>query len=181
MSDLDVLKRLIQGKALITLEDHYNGKKKVTLREPQTENSYLELHNVPYDSLVIDLDSAFSNDNFFQGSQGECKRADFIIVSEDIKKIVFIEMKRATAPLKNIIKQLKGSLCAFEYTQSIIKHFFGKNDYLRDYEHRYVSVTQTGLKKRKTEMTPTAGRHDAPEKPLKLSWANQIQFKMIAA
>lgn len=91
MSDLDILKRLIQGKALITLEDHYNGKKKVTLREPQTENSYLKLHNVPYDSLVIDLDSAFSNDNFFQGSQGECKRADFIIVSEDIKKLPLLK------------------------------------------------------------------------------------------
>ena len=181
LSDSDVLKRLIQGRALIALEDHYNGKKKVVLKEPQTEDSFLELHNIPDDSIVIDLDGAFSNDNFFQGSQGECKRADFIVISEIKKKILFIEMKRAKAQLNDIVKQLKGSLCAFEYTQSIVKQFFNKDNFLLDYELRFISVTQTGSKKGKTKIEKTAGRHDSPERPLKLSWANQIQFNKIAA
>ncbi len=78
MSDSTILKRLLNEIALVDLEDHYRGKKKVTLREPQEDNSYLEIFNIPQDSIVIDLDRAFSNSNFYIGSQGECKRADFI-------------------------------------------------------------------------------------------------------
>ncbi len=181
MSDTTILKRLLKEASLVELEDHYPGKKKVTLREPQADDSYLEVFNVPQDSIVIDLDRAFSNSNFYIGSQGECKRADFIIISEYARKILFIELKKSNEKLHYIIKQLKGALCAFEYTQSIVKHFFDENNFLDNYEKRFISVTRTTPGKRKTSIEKDTKVHNSPDEPLALKWTTSIQFNKIAS
>ena len=180
MPDINVLERLFNNNAKITIEDHY-GKKKVVLKEHQAQDSVVEIQNIPDDAVVIDLDNAFVNSELFAGTCGECKRADYLIISEKKQKVLFIEMKRTGAKLKDIIKQLKGSLCAFEYTQSIAREFFQEREFLNNYEQRFISINHTGMANRKTLIEKVAGKHNKPDAPLKLSWTKTVQYNQIAA
>ena len=183
MSDTTILKRMLQPAILLPLLDHYDSKK-VILREHQAPDSWVEIHKIPIDALVIDLDRAFHNQLFFQGSCGECKRADYLIISELEQKVLFIEMKRSSAPAVDIINQLKGALCAFEYCQIIARTFFQEPDFLNTYQKRFISLRHTGGKQQKTEIERTAPlgeSHNQPDQPLRVSWAKTLQFKKIAA
>ncbi|QRV23372.1 hypothetical protein [Marinomonas foliarum] len=179
MPDTSVLNRLFNDRAKIPIDDYY-GKKKVVLKEPQVEDSMIEIRGIPDDAIVIDLDRAFSNEKLFAGSQGECKRADYIIFSEQRKKVLFIEMKKTGAKLNDIVKQLKGSLCAFEYCQSIAREFFNENNFLSAYECRFITINHTGMSNRTTTIEKIAGTNNRPDAPLKLSWTQTIQFNQIA-
>lgn len=180
MSDTNILDRLFNQAARVAIKPHY-GRKKVVLEESQTQDSKIEIRNIPDDAVVIELDKAFFNKNLFAGSQGECKRADYLIFSEEEQKILFIEMKRTGAKLKDIVNQLKGSLCVFEYTQSIAAHFFHENNFLAAYEQRFVSINHTSMANRKTAIERMVGVHNKPDAPLKISWAKTVQYRMIAA
>jgi hypothetical protein len=180
VSDTSVLNRLFHQRATIQTEP-YHGKKKVTLTEPQAADSSIEIHNLPEDAIVIDLDGALSNEKLFSGTKSECKRADYIIFSELRRTILFIEMKRSGAKRKDITNQLKGSLCAFEYTQAVAREFFDESGFLATYQRRFISIKHTGIKSRKTEIEKTAGTHNAPDKHLILSWARTVQYNKIAA
>jgi hypothetical protein len=183
MSDTSVLQRMLQPSILISLENHYENKK-VILIENQAPDSFIEIHKIPADALVIDLDKAFNNQGLFQGKSGECKRADYVIISEQEKRVLFIEMKRSNAPAIDIINQLKGALCAFEYCQIIGREFFQERDFLAQYQKRFISVRHTGGTKQRTEIEQTAPmgeRHNTPDHPLRISWAKCIQFRKIAS
>lgn len=182
MADCNVLKRMFNPDVLIALVD-YHGKKKVILEEPQTTDSTVAVFNIPDDAVVVDLDRAFNNEKLFAGSQGECKRADFLLISEQQQKVIFIEMKRGKAKEGDIIKQLTGSLCAFEYCQRIADAFFNEADFLAGYQKRFVSLTHIGSIKtrtsigRKQQVVPV---HDKPERMMKISGRKALQFKQIA-
>lgn len=180
MPDTSVLKRLFCDGVIIPIEDNYD-RKKVVLTEHQTVNSKIEIRGIPDDAVIIDLDRAFSNDALFAGSQGECKRADYIIFSEQKQKVLFIEMKKTGAKHKDIVNQLKGSLCAFKYVQAIADEFFNESRFLEAYECRFISINHTGMSTRKTEIARTAGNNDRPDSPLKVSWTQTIEFNKIAA
>ena len=183
MSHSSILKRMLHSCSLIPLEDHYEGKK-VKLVENKTTDSSVEIMLVPTDTIVLDLDSAFNNEKLFHGNAGECKRADYILISESAERILFIEMKCSSAPDNSIVSQLRGALCAFEYCQIIAREFFHERDFLAAYQKRFISIRHTGGGKRKTEIEQTAElgqKHCLPDTPLKISWAKTIQFKQIAA
>jgi len=171
---------MIKDTAKISLLNHYNGKKKVTLIERGTTGSKLEIHNIPHDAVVIDVDSSFENTNLFASNASECKRSDYIIVSESKKVALFIEMKKGNPDTAGIIKQLKGGLCVFEYCQSIAREFFSESNFLSGYEKIFVTFKQVNLAKKKTAISrSTTGVHSSPDNLLKVSWAKTIQFKKI--
>lgn len=183
MSHTSVLARMLHPTSLISLEDQY-GSKKVRLVENQTIDSYIEVHKIQADAFVVDLDRAFNNQRLFQGNCGECKRADYLIISESAERVLFIEMKRSSAPAQHITHQLRGALCAFEYCQIIAREFFQENRFLTHYQKRFISIRHTGGEKRKTEIERTTAIgevHCTPDQHLKISWANTIQFKKLAS
>ncbi len=179
MSDTSVLGRMFHPNR-IKIEEHHN-RYKVVLQEPQAPDSRIEIHNIPDDAIIIDLDGSFANDSLFKGNQGECKRADYLIFSEQRQRIIFIEMKKSASSRKDIIKQLKGSLCVFEYLQVIAREFFHESDFLANYEQCFISITHTGTQTRKTEIEKTTAIHNRPELMLNLSWARTIQFNLLVA
>ncbi|MFZ1389789.1 MAG: hypothetical protein WBP46_18710 [Thiolinea sp.] len=183
MSHTSVLSRMLHPTCLIALEDHYESKK-VCLVESQATDSFIEIHRIPVDAFVIDLDRVFNNQLLFQGNCGECKRADYLIISESAQRVLFIEMKRSNAPAQHIIHQLRGALCAFEYCQVIAREFFQETSFLNEYQKRFISIRHTGGEKRKTQIERTAAigeTHCAPDQPLRVSWANTIQFNKLAS
>lgn len=103
------------------------GKFSVELQEPKNLNSKLIIKDVPEDLLVIDLDSNFTLNNIFQGGHGECKRSDYLLISESERHIFIIEMK-SSSKLKHINKQdvrwqLQGGREFWIYCKNIINSF----------------------------------------------------------
>ncbi|MEM9542489.1 MAG: hypothetical protein AAGA60_23740 [Cyanobacteria bacterium P01_E01_bin.42] len=119
--DLNILDEMIQDRAKNELIEYSNGKRKVILAETDGTNYSVTVIQVPEDTIVIKSDYFEAPQNFFQSKKGECKRSDFIMISNYNKKkfIIFIEMKQTRAPEKEIIQQFKGSECLIAYCQKI--------------------------------------------------------------
>lgn len=180
MPDMTLLKAMIKNTAQIAVQDHYS-RKKVILNEHDTVGSILEIHNVPADSIIIDVDASLDIRNLINTTNGACKRADYLIISQEKKLVLFIEMKKGNPKTSDIIKQLKGTLCVFKYCQAIASEFFDTVDFLADYKMRFVAFKNVNLTKQKTKIDKAMSSHDTPETLMRVSWANIIQFNKIAA
>ncbi|MEM1168088.1 MAG: hypothetical protein AAGJ08_03095 [Cyanobacteria bacterium P01_H01_bin.35] len=181
-SDIFILKQMIQPTAIEKLKSTKYQKKIVELRE-ESDNYTLTIHGMPDDDevIVIKVDAFRAPTTIFQGSRGECKRADFVIIADTINKekfIIFIEMKGGqNASGGDIIKQLKGAQCFVEYCQAIGKLFWDKQDFLDDYKYRFASFKDIKISKKTTRPKSKYDIHDTPENMLKISSQNSFYFK----
>ena len=151
------------------------------LDEPQAIDSSVRISNMPFDAIVIKIDAFLSPDDIFNGGQGECKRADYVIISIEKNCILYIEIKRTKDSWEQIVKQLMGAQCVLKYCQEIGRIFWKQKDFLEGYEHRFISIGYTSISKRKTRIEKKAPKHDAPENALKISSPNYLQFNHLAA
>lgn len=181
MADLAILHQMIKESAKVPIKDA-NGKKTVVLTEPQQPDSEVTIAGLPDDAIVIKADAFKSPGGVFEGSKGECKRADFVIVAVrgNKKTIVCIEMKATKDSEKEIVQQLAGAKCFVAYCQKIGEVFWHQTDFLKGYAHRYVSIGHTSIPKRKTRIDKASGGHDRPERMLKISSPHRLQFDHLA-
>lgn len=179
MGDRDILIELIKHNALVEPEgDPY--KPRVILREPKVKDSEACVARLPKDALVINVDKFKSPGDIFNGSKGECKRADFVIISSEKKYILYIELKRTKDEHKGIVKQLKGAQSFIGYCREIGKNFWEKDDFLKGYKHRFVSIGHSrGAEKRRTRITRPASINDTPDKALKVDYPKKLEFNML--
>ncbi len=181
MSDIDILRQMIKDEATLALEER-NNKNQVTLTEPQFTDASVIVFGMPDKAIVIKADAFKSPDSVFNGSRGECKRADFVIVAdtEGKKVIICIEVKATRASEKEIIQQLEGARCFVSYCQEIGKVFWKQQDFLKGYGYRFISIGNISMPKRKTRATRHTGIHDRPERMLKISSPHHLQFNQLA-
>jgi hypothetical protein len=179
MEDAAILAQLIKSSATVPLEDKY-GKSVLTLREPQAPDSIVTISNVPTDTLAIKVDAFAAPDAVFNGTHGECKRADYVLISPERRTIIYIEIKRTRDGLAEIVKQLKGAECFVNYCRNIGQTFWNEASFLQDYRHRFVSFGHTTIPQRKTKIERLAARHDSPSAPLKIDWPHHVQFNQLA-
>ena len=181
MTDLNILNNMIKDAAKVSLIDYY-GKKQVKLEEPQSPDASVTIQGMPDNSIVIKADTFRSPDSVFKGTQGECKRADFVIIADvgNKKIIIYIEMKATKNSGKEIIQQLKGSQCFVAYCQTIGQSFWNAQNFLNGYEHRFVSIGHINIPKRKTRILRQTGVHDHPDRLLKIDWPRYLQFNHLA-
>lgn len=182
MSDIDILHQMVRDTAKIPVSDEYS-RKKVVLKEPQQPKSLVTILGLPDDVIVIKADAFRSPDTVFKGTQGECKRADFVIVADtgDKKVIICIEMKAKKKQRWTIVKQLTGAKCFVLYCQGIGREFWNKPDFLIGYEYRFVAICHTSIAKRKTRYEKKLRvLHDHPENMLRISRPNDLQFNRLA-
>ena len=73
----------------------------------------IKIKGIPDNSVVVKTDMFPSPEGIFSCRRGECKRADYVIVtnSETDNFIVHVEMKKGEGNAGEIIDQLKGSKC----------------------------------------------------------------------
>ena len=179
MSDRDVLADIIHPDAVINLAEQYKGRFSVVLYESKAPDSKLTIRGCPSDCLVLNLDSAFDNTRLFNGANGVSKRADFMLISEEKKKVIFIEMKRSGSPNSDIIKQLTGSLCVFEYFKSVLQNFFQSKTHFSDYSLHFISAKHTTLNKGNTKIVKNGKCNNTPKNLLELSHTQSIEFNML--
>ena len=183
MTELDILKRMIKESAKVNLESRSSSDKtSVILKEPQSPTSEVTIYGLPLDAIVIKVDAFKSPDTILTETRGQRKRADYIIVSnkDGKKNILHIEIKTTKGKEKDIIKQLKGSVCFVGYCKEIAKEFWHENDFLSEFNPRFVSITRTGsIPKRRTRAEKKWKQNDTPESMMKLSYPHKPQFNQL--
>jgi hypothetical protein len=179
MQDMDILSKMIKATALVQQKEEY-GKPFVTLSEPQSPDSSATIRNLPADAMVIKVDTFRSPDDIFNGENGECKRADYVIISAEKKCILYIEIKRTKDAWNQIVKQLLGAQCFIKYCQEIGKGFWSEKDFLNGYENRFITIGHSSIPKKKTRITRNGDRHDTPARAMKIDWPHKLQFNQLA-
>jgi len=181
MTDLEILEHMLKDAARVAITVT-NGKASVTLDEPQTPDSSVIISGLPSDAIVMKVDAFQSPDAIFCGSKGECKRADYVIVTDSgtKKRIIYIEIKKTKDSWKDIVRQLEGARCFMSYCQEIGKTFWNDKDFLNNYKSRFISIGHTSIPKRRTRIERKSGRHDSPDKALKIDWPHRLQFNHLA-
>ena len=137
--------------------------------------------------LTLCIDQFFCFDyltnNFFEGQKGECRRADFVIIANtETKRIILcIEMKAksTTSTELKIIQQLKGVKCLISYCREIGQSFWNQQDFLNDYEYRFVSIRNISIPKKPTRISHKTGIHNCPEQMLKVNSPHNLQFRSL--
>ena len=187
MYDFDILQDLIQNDALVLAKDEYN-KKIIVLKESgnQQPEYSLKIRNVPDDIIAFKADAFPPPNNIFKNSKGECKQADYVVIASDDRAnwIVHIEMKSGKGDSeKEVEQQLRGAQCLVAYCRAIGQEFWQEQDFLekKNYQQRFISIKNIGVAKRETLIEPKSGRHDMPERMLKISTPanSNLQFKRL--
>lgn len=85
-SDIVILKRMIQPRATVALESEHQ--KKIVKLTEDCDNYTVTIHGMPDNDevIVIKVDTFSAPTTIFQGIKGECKRADFVIISDTTYK-----------------------------------------------------------------------------------------------
>ena len=174
MSDLDVLQELINERALVPLMETPYGGRIVVLGESgsQGEMQYsIKIKGIPNDAVVVKTDMFPSPEGIFSCQRGECKRADYVIVtnSETDNFIVHVEMKKGEGSAGEIIDQLKGSECFIAYCRAIVCSFWQQSRFLDRYESRFVTFRRIGTRKSRTRESRSSVLHDVPERMFRIS------------
>ena len=185
-ADLDILNDMIMDSAKVNLESGSDpDKASVTLKEPQSPTSEVTIYGLPLDAIVIKVDKFKSPDMILTEARGQRKRSDYIIVANknDKMNILHIEIKTTKGKEKEIIKQLKGSVCFVGYCKEIAKEFWHKKDFLSKFNPRFVSFTHTGsINKKRTRIDKNHGPNDTPERMMKFKCPHKEQFnKLVGA
>lgn len=189
LSDIDILKEMINKQATVQLKEQQDGKRlkySVTLTEPQHSYS-VTIDRMPKDDkvIVIDVDTYFPAPKIFTGSKGECKRADFVIVTNTgtEKIILCLEIKKTKDSPSTIIKQLTGAQCFVAYCKEIGKAFWHKHNFLDAYQYRFVSIGHLSISKKKTQSESSTNKnpdskeiHDCPNRMRKISCSGSLRF-----
>ncbi|MBE3144112.1 MAG: hypothetical protein IMZ61_09350 [Planctomycetes bacterium] len=181
MSDIGILQEMIKDAAKVSLTSVGN-RKQVTLTESQQAGSSVTIYGLPDEVVVIKADAFRSPDTVFNGSRGECKRADFVIVADTVNRkiILCIEMKATKGPLQEIIHQLTGTRCFVAYCREIGLGFWNKRDFLDGYTQRFITIGHTSIPKKKTRISRQEGAHDRPDRMLKIDWPHYLEFNHLA-
>jgi hypothetical protein len=181
MNCFELIGRLIRPEARVSLLPNYK-RFMVVLQEPSC-NSVATIYSVPEDAIVVKLDENLEVGKLFSGSFGECKRSDFVVIVKMDSKIIFvhIEMKLTRSSASDIEHQLRGSQCFVHYMRELGKAFANHSSFLDQVTHRFVSIRRTGPRKRKTRIERVAGQNDSPERAMKISSPNHIEFLKICS
>lgn len=189
LSDIDILKKMINKQATVQLKEQQDGKRikySVTLTEPQHSYS-VTIDRMPNDDkvIVIDVDTYFpAPSKIFTAEKGQCKRADFVIVTNTgtEKIILCLEIKKKKDSNSTIIQQLTGAQCFVAYCKEIGKAFWHKHNFLDAYQYRFVSIGHISIAKKKTQgkssnKNPDSNDiHDCPNRMLKISYSGSLLF-----
>lgn len=180
MNDFYILHQLLKEHAMIPL----NQEKKnfsVELREPQANHKPVTITGIPENTVVIKVDKFPEPSAIYQGKKGECKRADFLIISEknDNIYLIYIELKKVKGSKKEIIQQFKGAQCFLAHMREVGKLFWDNKDFLKNYEQRFISINHIGKNKNPSRIERNPGNHDTPEKMMKIGYKGNLFFDHI--
>ena len=184
MNDIGILREMLvcNNDVQVPLHPGQGRPSSVELEDIQA-NTTVKIRGLPHDSIVIRAETFKAPLTFFQGSRHECKRADFVIVSDDGNQgrwIICIETELAKSKEAwEIIAQLKGAACVVNYCQCIGKKFWKEKGFLDDYKYRFISMVHTNIDKRPTQNKMPNSSGDSPETFLRVPGKSHYFRKLV--
>ena len=182
MNDIQILQEMLNPDTQVRLQSG-QGRPSVQLTDSQSGMT-VEIKGLPHNSIVIRAEDFENPLTIFNGSKGERKRADFVIVSNDgneRKWIICIETQEMDSKLaSHVVQQLKGAYCFVSYCKCIGKSFWESEEFLDGYQYRFVSITDLNFNRsrRRTQPFHSVGElHNRPEVYLKISRVTTIYFR----
>ena len=183
MNDIEILREMLvcNDEVQVPLQQGQGRSLSVALTDKQADTT-VRITGLPDDSIVIGAETFKTPVYVFKGLKGERKRADFVIVSHDKKGrkwIICIEIQtQDSKTARHVTEQLKGAICVVRYCQSIGKEFWKENDFLNDYEFRFISMVYTSINKKGTQYKAPNSLWDSPEKFWKIP-GNYHRFRKL--
>ena len=113
VNDIEILQDMLSSAVRVPLQQEGQNKPSVQLIDEQAVTT-VEIKGLPYDSIVIRAENFENPLLIFNGTKGERKRADFVIVSNDGKGkwIICIETQAGNHKSeRHVVAQLKGAQC----------------------------------------------------------------------
>ena len=184
VNDIQILQEMISPEAQVILQPAERTSF-VQLTDSQSGTT-VRINGVPHESIIIRAEDFENPLTVFNGSKGERKRADFVIVSNDEhgrKWIICIETQEMDSKLAaHVVRQLKGAYCFINYCKCIGKSFWGSEQFLDGYQWRFISIVEINpnRSRRKTQhFYSTAELHDRPDDFKKLPQRTIIHFSKL--
>lgn len=181
VNDIQILREMLSPDVQVALQSG-QGRSSVQLTDLQSHTT-VEIKGLPHNSIVIRAEDFKNPLTIFNGSKGECKRADFVIVSNDERErkwVVCIETQEMDSKKAwHVIQQLKGAYCFVSYCKCIGKSFWELDGFLDDYQYRFVSIVELNFNRSKRRTQPFHSRgqlHNRPEIFLKISRSPTVHF-----
>ena len=187
MNEIAILQKMFVSTAQVPLQPG-PGRPSVRLTDKQAK-TVVEIKGIPHDSVVIRAEDFEDPLAIFNGSKGERRRADFVIVSMDgsRKWIICIETQAGNSKTRSHVEvQLKGAVCFISYCKCIGRLFWESMGFLDDYQYRYVSMVDINANKaiKKTRHYPhriqsEGGLHNTPASFLKYFRSTSLYFSKL--
>lgn len=187
MNEIAMLRKMLVSTAQLPLHPS-PGRPSVKLTDKQAKTT-VEIKGIPHDSVVIRAEDFENPLTIFNGSKGERKRADFVIVAIDgIRKwIICIETQAGNSKTRtHVEQQLKGAACFMSYCNCIGKMFWQSKVFLDDYQYRHVSIVDISSAReiKKTRhypfyIQPQGGLHNTPAGFLKIYRSDSLYFSKL--
>ena len=166
VNDIQILREMLIDRVQVRPERQGQSKPSVELTD-LTSGTTVKIKGLPPDSIVIRAEDFENPLAVFNGSKGERKRADFVIVSNDEsdrKWIICIETQGGNKSKGEVTAQLKGASCFISYCQCIGKSLWQSQGFLDGYQYRFISIAGLNMKKQGIEPPQyEQGLHDHPE------------------
>ena len=182
MNDIQILQEMLNPNLQVMLQPE-RGRPSVELMDTQS-GATVKIKGLPPNSIIIRAEDFENPLTVFNGSKGERKRADFVIVSNDErgrKWIICIETQEMDSKLaSHVVQQLKGASCFVSYCRCIGKSFWESEEFLNGYQHRFVSIVDLNFNRsrRRTHPFHSQGElHNRPDLFLKISQSPIIYFR----
>lgn len=183
MNDIQILQEMLSLDAQVVLQPG-QGRPSVELTDLQSGTT-VEIKGLSHNSIVIRADDFEFPLAIFNDIKYIRRRADFVIVSNDDserKWVICLETKGGNKTRTEIVAQLKGSVCFIHYCKCIVKSFWELDEFLDDYEYRFVSIVDINFNasRRRTEPFDSKGKlHNNPDLFLKISRSPTIYFRKL--
>lgn len=178
MHSIELVKQLLKDDVIIQpTPTKSNQNYTYKLSEPDSDYT-LEIKGVPLNSVIIKCDKFPSTSNFFDSKNNECKRSDYVIISQEDKLIIIIELKRSknSSSYQDVIAQLKGATCIVKYCELLIEEFLKRKKIFSQYKYRYIKF-QAKIQKRSFN-NKNNPLNDTPEK-MKTLYDSSTYYKKL--
>jgi hypothetical protein len=181
MTDCEIFKEMLREEVLKdicieTIKKHQNWSAELDEKQSSDCRYTVTIGRVPSDLIIIKADAFPACLDFFKGKNGECKRADYILISEARRIVIFIEMKAGGG--RGVLRQLKGASCLLKHCRDIGTQFWGEEKFLNGYEYSFVSIRRISISKTLTKQRQKSysKNHDTPETYKQLTGRNYFDF-----
>ena len=177
MSSLgEQLHSIIDDKVFAKLDEtEVDGEKCLVLSESGQPNSQVTLLAIPDNLIVLKSDmfmpvllenpkrlsrgGMYQGPSFFKQGSGAGKRADYILLDENAKRVVFWELTEGSKSRKEIQAQLTGAHAVLDYIRRVVAHFLGMDFELfigRGFSYHFAAACKTSysMRKRNTQFHP---------------------------